>query len=222
VRARSCRGPVIAALCLVALAAPGCSFGFGSSYVGQWRAQEKVRFRVCVEDEAGSCREEHEVRERLPARRFWGVEIFFPNLGPSLSSIDGLDEVRFRLEGGLEFMRGRGRLALGLRATALAEFGPDATALAYPIIAVGHLGISDRFSTYAGLGWSPHTSFEIGAPLGISRRVARAVAGLQVVLNHTHGESRFLWTVEIDRMGSLGGSIDYASWGLTSHFGIAL
>ena len=214
---------MIGALCLVALAAPGCSFGFGSSYVGQWRAQEKVRFRVCVEDEdGGGCREEHEVREELPERRFWGAEIFFPNLGPSLSSIDGLDEVRFRLEGGLEFMRGRGRLALGLRATVLAEFGADATALAYPITAIGHYGISDRFSTYAGLGWSPHTSFEIGAPLGISRRVARAVAGLQVVINQTHGESRFLWTVEIDRMGSLGGSIDYESWGLMSHLGIAL
>lgn len=207
-------------LALAALA--GCNLGFGSAYVGQWRAHQEVEFEVCLEDEQGRCVETRSVVTEHPAREFWGVAMTFPSIGGSRTFASGLTYDAFRLEGSLEILRGQGRYAYGVRSSVIADLG-ETTSVALPITAMGHVGLSERFSAYAGLGWSPHTRIESTDRVieGTSRSVVRALGGLQIVINRTHGESRFFSAFEIDHMRSTFGDLEYRSLGLMSHLGVS-
>lgn len=213
----------VAVLALLAVHAAGCSFGFGSAYVGQWRAHREVDFEVCVEDDAGRCRETRQVTRDFPARHFWGVDIAWPNLGASLAEIEGARDTSVRLEGSMEILRGFGGRAIGFRSSVIWDAG-DTGALSFPVTALYHVGFSERFSAYGGLGWSPYTRLvDKARDLDtVSRSVVRGVAGLQIVINRSHRESRFLWAIEVDHMRALFGDTDYQSFGLMSHLGVSI
>jgi hypothetical protein len=175
---------VIAAV--VALAS-GCGFGIGSTYVGQWRARSEVEYAVCVEDETGECVERAEVVSEVPARRFWGTEIVPLALGVGSISGAGAADTTFAVGASFEYLRGRGGHAFGIRAGFQHGLGGGRSLTAVPLAAVGHLGLSDRFATYAGLGLSPFNVLttspgEDDAVSATSHRGLYGVTGLQTVL----------------------------------------
>lgn len=213
---------------LVALLASGCGFGVGSAYVGQWSARDRVDYEVCVEDEQGRCVEQRTVASRVDARRFWGFLLTYPSLGASTTTTEGVDGSDTRLRGTItaEYLRGTGRFALGVRADLLLDLGEDSV-FATPIMAMGHAGLSERFSLYAGAGLSPfnrrtYAQTEHGSSPDPHATYfgLRGLAGLQIVLTHAHQANRLIVSIEADALGTSFDGARYRSLGLVGHLGI--
>jgi hypothetical protein len=211
--------------CLVTLVS-ACSFGAGSAYVGQWRARDQVELDACLEDDAGRCTERRRVVNHLAARRFWGLHLALPAVGASFASIAGQPQTKFRMELSGEFLKGKGNLALGGRISGVFEPGDRSLVSAPMLTAMGHLGLAPRFAVYGGLGMSPYTRLQtyVGdvpqGPALVSHLAFRALAGAQVVLAQTHGETYVSLSLEADRLQVDFDEIDYSSWGLVSHLGV--
>lgn len=216
--------PAAALLALLAVA-PACSVGAGSAYVGQWRAHERVDVEVCVEDASGRCVEERQIVSQVPARRFWGFSMGMV-VGAASTATEGDGDLRLRTGFATEYLRGRGNLAAGLRADMLVDFGDDMV-MALPLMAMGHLGLSDRLALHAGAGVSPLNSRQepaadpdgplpepIDSHLGV-----RALAGLQIVLTHAQQANRLILTVEGDAYRASFDDTAYRSFGLVGHLG---
>ena len=215
-----------AALLALLACLPACGIGAGSAYVGQWRERQRVDVEVCVEDASGRCVEQRQIVSNVPARRFWGFSMAMV-MGAAQTTTEGDgDETRFRTGFAAEYLRGRGRLAAGVRADMMVEFAGD-TLIAVPLMGVGHLGLSDRFALHAGAGVSPFNSLQpagmegsdelppsIDSGLGV-----RALAGLQTVLTHSHQANRLVLTVEADAFGTSFDGAAYRSYGLVGHLG---
>jgi hypothetical protein len=107
----------IALVALVAIAQTGCALGFGSSYVGQWRAHEEIDFNACLEDESGRCVEEKQMVRQVPERKFWGFMMNFPVGGLGAVYYDDSTKRGFapRFDTSLELLRGSGKYAFGVR-----------------------------------------------------------------------------------------------------------
>lgn len=213
------------ALAALALAATGCSFGAGSTYVGEWRARKVVDYQVCVEDALGRCTETREVVTEHAARRFWGVHMNVFALGPSVTSDERGSASSFRGESSIEYLRGRGRVAWGLRASFLFDAAEDRTLVSTPFTGLGHLSISERLSVYGGLGLSPYNQLQTGSTdatvrvSGSTALMGRAVAGAHVVLYKTHGSTRTVLALEADTLiGRIDGA-GYRTSALTSSLG---
>lgn len=159
-------------------------------------------------------------------RRFWGVHLALPAVGVSFASVAGEPETKYRMEISGEFLKGKGNLAFGGRISGVFDTGDRAVLAAPMLTAMGHLGLAPRFAVYAGLGASPYARFDIyvdgerQGPTLVSHLAFRGLAGVQVVLNQTHGETRFVLSVEADRLQIFFDEIDYASWGLVGHLGL--
>lgn len=219
---------MIRAACLLALFASACSFGFGSSYVGQWRAREVVDYQVCVEDQAGNCSARREVTSHQPARRYWGMSFLFPSLGISEDVLEGDGATGVRFELGAEYLRGRGHLAWGIRLSEVLDYAGPTNLDAGPLVtAMGHLGLSDRFSAYAGVGASPYSRLSIEVAGSEDRRLersylaGRALAGLQMVLAG-NAETRFFLGLEGDTIVSRFDGADYRSSSFIFHLGLSI
>ena len=203
-----------------------CSVGAGSSYVGQWRAREQVEFNTCLEDESGQCSDRRQVVSHIPERKFWGVHMVFPAVGVSFVDIDGQRETKFRMELSGEFLKGRGNFAAGGRIGGVIDAGEKATISAPMMMAMGHIGLIPRLAAYGGVGMSPYNSFQEyanGEPVGpalTSHLGFRGLAGLQLVLTQTQGETRIVLSLEADRLQIYFDEMDYLSWGLVFHLGI--
>lgn len=205
----------------------GCSLSFGSAYVGQWRARDQVDYEICVEDQAGNCTSRQTITTHRPARRYWGFQMLFPGLGMSQGSYGGKSDTALRAELGAEYLRGRGDVAFGLRVSEIWD-AAGAYWLDSPMVtAMGHLGLSDRFSAYGGLGGSPYARLSLDLPDTDDRRVehsylaGRALAGLQMVIAGSQ-ETRFTLGLEADTVMSRFDGANFRSSSLTFQFGLSL
>lgn len=197
-----------------------CTVGAGSTYVGQWTRHERVAFHACAEAEDGSCSKEIDVTTTVPARRFGGVSLTWGAMGTSTTWSGENASQSFRLVMSSEALMGRGRFAFGLRTDVVIDIG---TATLVPVHLVGHIGISERFSTYGAFGWSPQ-SWLSNDELGFdttTRSVIRGLLGLQVVLTRATEETRLYLDFEVDWMHALR-EVDYDSLGVTLNLGLAI
>ena len=142
---------------LVLLAPAGCAFGGSSSMVGRWRARRIVDSTACVQTQApgAGCEKLITIGRDLPARAFSSLMFVFPASGYMQQRGD--DEVGHgvTVDSYFEYVRGRGRFALGARVGAEAANGfGDKLYFLTPVSAVGHVG--DLWgSVYVGVGYSP-------------------------------------------------------------------
>jgi hypothetical protein len=228
------------ALGAVLLAASGCGFGFGSAFVGEWTGKRQVDFEACLREPAGpsatnatpeaaACKDRKEVVTDLPPRRFWGVLLPMLQLGASSVSFrDREDSVEIRFQPSIEFLRGKGRWAYGLRAGLLSETGGSTerrddmleeemrSLVAWDVTAVGRVSVHDRLALHAGVGYLPYAGFD-----GESTNVgARGLVGVQIGLSKVHTETRFVLTLELDHLAFTLGDDPYRSTSLTGLIGI--
>lgn len=201
-----------ALLLTVAMCSVGCSMGFGSPYVGQWRARDEVVFKACREDGGGRCVEEKEYVRHVPARSFNGVIIPYAAMGASWATHNGATNPRFRLESSFEYLQGRGRLAWGVRVGGVLD-GPRTVLV--PAMLVGHFSLTERLGLYGAGGAIPFSRFgrESGA-LG-----ARGLLGFQWALARVHNETYWLLSFEADTMWVKFADA-YRSTGITGHIGV--
>jgi len=140
---------------LVAVAASGCAIGAGTSTVGIWRPKRVVDTEVCIEETPGRCARTTLVARDVPARSFGGGLVSWFN--PGYVQVRGSDggAHRFALDSHVEYLRGRGAFALGVRVGANIGFGLHDLLFAMPVSVVGHWGYP-RFSLYGGTGYTPY------------------------------------------------------------------
>jgi hypothetical protein len=218
------------ALTLAALATGGCSFGFGSAFVGQWSPRKQVDFEACLRDPgappgAAPCRERKTMTTDVPGRAFWGVITTVPSLGASWASYKGNQRSLMRGAPSLEVLRGQGRWAWGVRTGLVLEDevgAEDSQGLfAWDVTAMGHVNLLPRLSLYGGLGYIPYAGFS--APMGVTgERTSlggQGLVGVQLALSKTHSESFILLNVELQRM-FLSFDETYRSTGLTGNIGL--
>ncbi len=218
------RGVALLPMCL---ALGACSFGFGSSYVGQWRARNEVDYEICIEDQAGNCTAQKTITTYRPARRYWGFQMLFPALGIAQGAFGDKDDTAVRFELGAEYLRGRGNLAFGLRLGEVLDAAGAYWFDAPMATAMGHLGLSDRFSAYAGLGGTPYARLSLDLPGTDEQKVehsylaGRALAGLQMVIAG-NDETRFTLALEGDTVMSRFEGTGFRSSSLTFQLGLSL
>lgn len=209
----------------------GCAIGFGSARVGQWNPHRQVDFEACLVDSAPAglaatagpprCKDRKQVVSEVPGRRFWGLFLQFPTIGYSRVSHQGESFSATRAVMTLEWLRGVGRWAVGVRGGLLvdsgAKRGDERLGMsAAELTALGHLSLVDRLSVYAGLGVLPYAvSRSESTFLG-----ARGVAGVQLALSKTHSENSIMLTFELDRT-YLKFEQTYQSTGVTGNLGLS-
>ena len=142
---------------LVLLALSGCAVGGSSSMVGRWRARRIVDSTACVQTQApgAGCEKLITIGRDLPARRFSSLMFVFPASGYMQQRGGGEVEHGAAFDSYFEYVRGRGRFALGARigAEAATGFGDKLYFLA-PVSVVGHAG-GLWGSVYVGGGYAP-------------------------------------------------------------------
>ena len=199
----------------------GCGVGIGSSYVGQWRERSEVQYEVCIEDEAGQCQTRRAITSHLPARKFWGMKVSYPVLGLASVSRDGESRTLAQLDLSAEYLQGKGRLAGGVRGGLVTHVASDIV-FAFPVMAMGHVGISERLGLYGGAGYVPYAELLREEMDGITSNLGwRALGGVQIVMNRTHTELRILLNLEADHMVVEFGDFSQESTGLSFQFEVA-
>ena len=215
-----------------AVLSSACSVGVGGAFVGQWRARSVVDYDVCIEDDAGRCASRKLVEHQQRARTFSGGVVSFPSVGVASVSVDdaGARTTVLRLGSSFEYLRGRGRLALGARAGVVVDVDSDDSRgrpmLAVPISGIGHLGLSDRFALYAGFGLSPYARARLDDGEGRSRPMVStagwcALVGWSTVLFRTY-DTRTIAIVEADTLQLHFGDRWYRSFAATLQLGVFL
>lgn len=147
---------VLVLLALVLLALSGCAMGGSSSMVGRWRARRIIDSTACVQIQApgAGCEKQIAIGRDLPARRFSSLMFVFPATGyMQQRGKDGVDH-GFTLHSYFEYVRGRGRFALGARIGAELAAEVDDGGFLMPVSVIGHVG-GLRGSVYVGGGYSP-------------------------------------------------------------------
>lgn len=140
---------------VAAVAATGCAIGAGTSTVGIWRPHRQIDTDVCIEDVPGRCTRTVQVARDLPARSFGGGLVSWFNPGYLHVAGGGGTTQRFALDSHVEYLRGRGQFALGVRVGANVGFSIHSVLFTAPVTAVGHWGYP-RFSLYGGAGYTPY------------------------------------------------------------------
>lgn len=182
---------------LTSLPLGACKLGIGSEHVGQWRKEKVPKFDVCIEDSTGQCTEHYKLEKTEAARDFWGAQILWGNLGVASSSYQGKSETKVRGELGFEYLQGHGDKALGIRASVIGDSG-----FAIPITLLAHWGPLTRFSFFAGAGYIPYSrlTFLNDSPDNEQSLVGgRLLAGLKFVGSRYKNETRWIWTLEVDK-----------------------
>jgi hypothetical protein len=179
-------------LAVLALCNSGCTIGWGSAFVGEWRARKELEYRACLEDEQGRCIKTHEKTKTIPARSFMGVAHSLPaTMGASWVTYQGDTQPKFRAESVLEVLRGRGPWAYSVRFGA--AFDVDKlVAVMVPVTIQGHYALTEKFNLYAGGGWVPFSVRDdersiIGA---------RGLVGLRWAFANTYQQNFFVLGVE--------------------------
>ena len=142
---------------LVLLALSGCAIGGPSSMVGRWHARRIVDSTVCVQTQASGagCEKLITIGRDLPARSFSSLMFVFPASGYMRQRGDGEAGQGVAFDSYFEYVRGRGRFALGARAGAeVADGFGDKLYFLTPVSVVAHAG-GLWGSVYVGGGYSP-------------------------------------------------------------------
>ena len=154
---------------LVAVLASGCAVGGSSSVVGRWRARREIDSTVCMQrpapeagpgaqatDQSRPCDKLITIGRDLPARTFQSLSFTFPATGyMQQRGSDGYVGHGVAFKSHFEFIRGRGRYAIGGRIGALMGDGYDRRVFfTMPISVLAHVG-GAWGSVYAGAGYSP-------------------------------------------------------------------
>lgn len=190
----------------------GCSMGFGSAYVGQWRPRQEVVFKACLEDAAGRCIEEKEIVRHVPARRFSGVILPYASMGASFVTHEGRTTPRFRIEPSFEYLRGRGPFAWGIRIGGVFDVN---AATSVPAMFALHYSLGEHLGVYGALGPIPYARrANETAVLG-----ARGLLGLQWAFGRMQSESYWVLTLEGDTSW-VKFAQPYRSTGVTGHIGL--
>jgi len=143
------------AIAALALGNMGCAIGWGSAFVGEWRARKEIDYRACLEDDRGQCIQRRETTKHLPARAFTGAVLGFPmTMGGAIVRQGGVTSTKLRLEPTLEILRGRGPWALGVRVGAALDIDNPPVAM-FPVTLHGHYAFTENFNAYGGAGWVP-------------------------------------------------------------------
>jgi hypothetical protein len=200
------------ALALVAASLGGCSAGFGSAFVGQWRPYDRVDVDACLVDDAGRCREHKQVTTEVPGREFWGVVIAYPAAGVSSITQGGAHATRLRLTPSLEVMAGSGRFAVGGRIGA--QIDRDGAG-SMPIVGLAHLSLAERLSVHAGGGYLPYAR-QHGEIVHVG---AQALGGFQLALSRARSENYIVATVETD-VTWIAFAQHYRAIGISGHLGV--
>lgn len=220
---------LVCALCcalVCALGSAGCSTGFGSAYVGQWRPRNPVAFEACIEDDQGRCLEQKRVHKPVAGRTFWGTA-FSLGVGASKVKHAGESRTRTRTEPSMEVLWGFGRTAWGVRGSTVIDTyssssdmqGAAATDYSTSMLALtglGYLSLSDQVGVRAGLGALPYS--RLGKTDETSYLGARGLLGLQLALLRTTADRFLVLTIEADTV-LVRAEQTYRSSGLTFHLG---
>ncbi|MEO8703886.1 MAG: hypothetical protein ABI867_27805 [Kofleriaceae bacterium] len=216
-------------LVVIAVMLAGCSFGMGSAYVGQWSPKKQVEFEACLVETAmaadvqatsNTCVDKKQVVTEVPGRKYWGVILSMLTMGAARVEFEGQSSTEFRFQPGLEYLQGRGRWALGVRAGLLLDGkstdGVEGGATAAATVALlGHVSIFDQMSLYGGVGYLPYGGTgDDRTFLGV-----QGLGGFQYALNKTHSETYIVLSFEVDHTYLQLGD-GYRSTGFTGHFGI--
>jgi hypothetical protein len=181
---------------LIAIACSGCSLGFGSAFVGQWRPHTDHAYVACLEDETGKCVDEKAVDVPVPPRKFWGYMVLYPAIGAAIVHKNGRTDTRFRAEAANEYVRGWGRFAWGVRASALFDVNQHTS---LNLMGTGYVSLTQRLALRIGLGYSPWTRSH-GEMAETTFLAGRALAGVQFALSRTRSENFLVVSIDVDRM----------------------
>lgn len=148
-------------LAILALVTSGCAVGGGTTTVGIWRPHRVVDTDVCIQETqapgqgANTCTKTVQVARDIPERSFGGGVFAWFNPGYLVVTDDGEVGHRFAIDNHVEYLRGRGGRALGVRVGGNLAVGGDHFMFAVPVTVVGHWG-QPRYSFYGGLGYTPY------------------------------------------------------------------
>jgi hypothetical protein len=150
--------------------------------------------------------------QHVEARSYTGVIVPIPAMGAGFVTTDSGTRTSFRLEPGMEILRGYGRAALGVRPSLLVDTG---RAVSVPVMLLGHYALGDRFSLYGGPGLVPYSRYQGNT----SHLGGRGLLGFQFATSRARSENYTVLSGEVDAMWlNLPGS--YRSIGFTLHWGI--
>ena len=165
----------------------GCAIGAGGSAVGEWRAKRVVESTVCVEASPGVCAKTIAIGSDQPARSFGGGILTFADPGYVYARSHGSSESAFALDGSYEYMRGRGRFALGARVGLTLIDGTQHTWRVVPVTALGYYG-GAWGALFGGLGYAPLASTsQSGMPTTYAHDGVEALVGTRIILKETLG-----------------------------------
>jgi hypothetical protein len=169
----------------------GCTIGAGSSFMGQWGPHDVPRFDACLVDDAGQCRDHKQVVTHVPERSFSGVVATLGEGGGASVTQGGDTTTRVRLAANLEYLRGTSRWAVGVRTGVQTDTN---AATAVPVVALGHLGLTDRIAIVAGGGYIPYAE-QHGEQAAVG---VQGAAGVQLALSRVRSQNYLALTVEAD------------------------
>ena len=143
---------------LVLVLLSGCMIGGSSSVVGRWRGHRVVDSTACVQNNApgGGCEKLITIGRDIPDRKFTTMTFTFGAAGYAQQrGRDGYVGHGGSIAGNLEYLYGRGGLAIGGRLGGNFMFGfDDRVYFTMPISVVAHYG--DTWgSFYVGAGYAP-------------------------------------------------------------------
>lgn len=189
----------------------GCRLSAGHSFIGAWRAHDVPELEACLVDEIGTCKEHKSLATHVPERAYSGMVMDFFSLGVGLASYDGESTTHFRTDATIEYLRGRGAFAVGLRSGVVVE---THGIIAVPVTGLVHYGLGDHVALVGGLGY-------IGGQLDdeLSFLGGQAIAGVQYALTRSRTWNYGALSVEADSTW-LAFSHLYRSTGITGNFGI--
>lgn len=189
------RGVVFA---LALAMASGCAFSTASSMIGSSRAQRRIDTEVCIEETPGRCTRTVKVARDVPARRFGGGYASFFNPAYAHLGRDRGDRHRFGADNYVEYLRGRGGWALGLRVGAMFVLGAGGGTFSLPVTVVGHWGVP-AISVYGGVGYTPYardTSTVNDVSVASTSHGVNALAGTRFLLRKNRN-SQLSGSVEV-------------------------
>lgn len=180
--------------------------------VGEWRAQTIVRQKVCVENTDPTCSTPHSMVTHEPARRFSAQKYIFGFVGGAATQRHEETVAVLTLEGGLEYLRGKGANAFGLRQTASIDVGGSGSAAMFPLTAMAYHSLTDLLAIHGGVGYSWYSRIQDD----ISYSVVRALAGVDLTFQYTTGGASIGVVIDVLGKTQLRDPDNYSSLGVTS------
>ncbi len=206
------RAPLTVGSLVLLASAAGCTLT-SNARIGEWRAQTVVRQKVCIENTDPHCRKPYEMVTHEPARRFSAQKYIWGFIGGAATKRGEETVAVGTLEGGLEYLRGKGATAFGLRQTASYDYGAGkGAAVMYPVTAMAYHGLTDLLGIHGGVGYSWYSRIQDRE----SYSVVRALAGVDLTLQYTTGGASIGLAIDLLGKTQLSDPGNYSSLGVTS------